>query len=85
MMDALKLTSRIGRMGCGIYEAGEDCYVRLFVTDTGRVIPTNHRVISEDDLMQAYEWGLQDGSGREYPLLPADHEMNQLAAEPQEE
>ena len=62
-MDELKLTPRITTMGCGIYDAGdtERCYVKLFVTDTGYVLPVNHRVISEEDLMNVYKQGLLDG------------------------
>lgn len=62
MRDQLELTPRVTRYGCGIYEAGdtERCYVKLFITDTGRVIPVNHRVISDEDLMDAYVWGRED-------------------------
>jgi len=61
-MDSLKLTPRTLKLGCGIYEAGdtEKCYVKLFVTDGGRVLPVNHRVISEEDLMDAYCWGYME-------------------------
>jgi hypothetical protein len=33
----------------------------LFVTETGFVLPTNHRSISEEDLLAVYEQGFQDG------------------------
>ena len=58
-MQNLKLTARTLKFGCGIYEAGnpEKCYVKLFVTDGGRVLPVNHRAITEEDLMEAYCWG----------------------------
>ena len=59
-MDSLKLTPRTLKLGCGIYEAGENCYVKLFVTDGGRVLPVNHRTISEEDLMEAYCWGYME-------------------------
>ena len=63
MQESLKLTPRILRKGCGIYEAGdtEVCYVKLFVTDTGYVLPVNHRIISEEDLMDVYVRGFEDG------------------------
>ena len=64
-MDKLELRARIQRCGCGIYEAGSDdrCYVRLFVTDSGYVLPVNHRVIGEEDLMEVYTQGVIDGRG----------------------
>ncbi len=60
---SLPIDPRSTMFGCGIYEAGdsERCYVKLFVTNAGCVIPINHRSISEEDLMQAYQWGYQDG------------------------
>ena len=62
-MDSIKLTPRVQVMGAGIYEAGdpEKCYTKLFVTDTDRVLPINHRVITEKDLLTVYGWGLEDG------------------------
>lgn len=59
MLDSLKLTAKTLMLGCGIYEAGDTdkCYTSLFVTDGGRVLPVNHRAISQEDLMQAYIWG----------------------------
>ena len=65
MLDSIKLTPRIIGHGCGIYEAGdsERCYVRLFVTDAGYVLPVNHRAISEEDLMEVYTQGRVDGQG----------------------
>lgn len=62
MLTSLKLTPRTTTLGCGIYDAGdpEKCYTKLFVTDSGRVIPINHRVLTEDDLMTAYKWGRED-------------------------
>lgn len=61
-MENLKLTPRTQQYGAGIYEVGDTkkCYVKLFVTDTGRVLPVNYRVITEDDLLTAYGWGLED-------------------------
>lgn len=56
MIDSLKLEPRRTQRGCGIYEVQSDSYTKLFVTDAGRAIPVN-RAISEDDLLQAYEWG----------------------------
>src|ERR1035437_3107470 len=58
-MENLKLTARTTTMGCGIYDAGdpEKCYTKLFVTDGGRVLPLNHRVITEEDIMTVYKWG----------------------------
>jgi len=60
-METLNLSPRITILGAGIYEAGNDGYARLFVTDTGKVLPTNHRVITEDDLLTVYKWGREDG------------------------
>ena len=62
-LDKLELTPRVTTMGCGIYEAGDTelCYVKLFVTDTGYVLPVNHRIISEEDLLAVYKQGLADG------------------------
>ena len=63
MLENLKLTPRVTTMGCGIYEVGdiELCYVKLFITDTGYVLPVNHRIISEEDLLAVYKQGLADG------------------------
>ena len=62
MLDSLKLTMRKGQYTAGIYEAGdvEKCYTKLFVTDSGRVLPVNHRGLTEDDLLQVYSWGRED-------------------------
>lgn len=57
MFDSLELSPRKLQGGAGIYEAGKNCYVKLFVTDGHRVIPVNGRVLNGDDLLQAYEWG----------------------------
>ena len=53
------MTPRKSTLGCGIYDAGdpEKCYVKLFITDGGRVLPVNYRTITEDDLMMVYGWG----------------------------
>jgi hypothetical protein len=61
-LENLRLTARTARYACGIYDAGDPdkCYVKLFVTDSGRVLPLNHRVITEEDVMDAYTWGRQD-------------------------
>ena len=58
-MDSLKLTPRTTQGSCGIYEAGDPKKTNtlLFVTNGGRVISVNHRQISQDDLMDAYNWG----------------------------
>ena len=63
MLDSIRLTPKVVGYGYGIYEAGdtERCYVKLFVTDTGYVLPVNHRAISEEDLMEAYIQGRMDG------------------------
>jgi len=47
-MDSLQLTPRTTARGCGIYEVGdpEKCYTLLFVTDSGWVLPINHRIIT---------------------------------------
>ena len=62
MLDSVKLTMRTGKYTAGIYEAGDTgkCYTRLFVTDSGRVLPTNHRALTEDDLLEVYGWGRED-------------------------
>lgn len=62
MINSLKLSMRKGQYGAGIYDAGDidKCYTKLFVTDSGRVLPVNQRVISEDDLLTVYAWGLED-------------------------
>ena len=62
IMNSLKLTPLVLRGGAGIYEAGDPdkCYVKLFITETGRVIPITGRVLTEDDLLEAYEWGRLD-------------------------
>jgi hypothetical protein len=59
MVESLKLTPRVSCLGAGIYEAGDTdkCYVRLLVTDSGRVLPVNQRVITEEDLLEVYTWG----------------------------
>ena len=63
MLDKLELSPRTLSRGCGIYEAGnaERCYVKLFVTEAGYVLPVNHRVLSEEDLLEVYEQGYSDG------------------------
>lgn len=68
-MDQLPITPRHTTMGCGIYEAGDTdlCYVKLFVTDTGFVLPVNHRMITEQDLMDVYKRGYLDGQGIKQP------------------
>lgn len=67
MLDSLRLTPRKMQLGCGIYEAGdtEVCYTKLFVTDRGRCLPLNHRAITEDDLLLAYEWGRAEATDDE--------------------
>ncbi len=62
-MDILRIEPRTQMRGCGIYEAGDAdrCYVKLFITDSGCVLPVNHRVITEEDLMKVYQWGWEDG------------------------
>lgn len=55
----LLLEPRTTRYGCGIYEAGRDG-VRMFVTDSGRFIPVQGRIISPEDLMEVYVWGRMD-------------------------
>ena len=80
-MDKLELRARIQRCGCGIYEAGSDdrCYVRLFVTDSGYVLPVNHRVIGEEDLMEVYTQGVIDGRGGSPPPDDAGYAAQQVA------
>jgi hypothetical protein len=67
--DSLRLTARTLRYGCGIYEAGdtEKCYVKLFVTDDGFVLPVNHRVITEEDLIEVYVQGRMRGQREASP------------------
>ena len=57
MPTELKLEPRKLQAGSGIYEVGNDCFLKLFVTDGGRALPVNHRIITEDDLLLAYSWG----------------------------
>lgn len=54
------LSPRTQRYGCGIYEVQGPQYRKVFATDTGRVLPTNGRIISEEDLMEVYVWGRLD-------------------------
>jgi hypothetical protein len=72
-MNSLKLTAIKLQYGAGIYDAGDTsrCYTKLFVTDSGRVLPLNHRVLSEDDILQAYAWGVED-TLEKHPLLAED-------------
>lgn len=65
--ESLRLEGKTTSKGCGIYSAGdpEKCYVELFVTDSGRVVPLNGGrgiAISGELLMQVYQWGLEDGA-----------------------
>lgn len=55
----LPLEPQQQRYGCGIYEAGKNG-LRMFVTDTGHVMPVQGRVTTADDLMQVYVWGRRD-------------------------
>ena len=66
MKNSLPLNPRISQHGAGIYEAGdtERCYVKLFVTDSGCVLPVNHRVITAEDLLTVYGWGVEDGKAQ---------------------
>jgi hypothetical protein len=59
LIDNLKIEGRHLCYGCGIYEVGTDG-VRMFITDTGHVIPVQGRAIQPEDLMQAYSWGRKD-------------------------
>jgi hypothetical protein len=75
-LDSLRLTGRTTRYKCGIYDAGdpEKCYVKLFVTDAGWVMPLNHRMIGEEDLMNAYTQGRKEAV-EDYGIanaMPAD-------------
>lgn len=63
----LRAEPRVTRYGCGIYEVGD--YVKLFITDSGHVIPVNHRILCEEDLMQAYVWGREDGRSESAPAV----------------
>lgn len=76
MKNSLEIRPRITTMGCGIYEAGdaERCYVKLFVTDTGYVLPTNHRSLSEEDLLDVYKQGYLDGLAAEKPSEASNDE-----------
>ena len=59
MLDSLKLTPKTTQGHCGIYSAGDPSRtsVDLFVTDGGRIIPLTGRLISREDLIDAYNWG----------------------------
>jgi hypothetical protein len=61
-MDSIEVHPAIIKSGAGIYTVGNPtkCYVRMFVTDTGRCIPVSGRCLSEEDLLQVYEWGRLD-------------------------
>lgn len=56
MITELKVSARTLQGGAGIYET-EKNYLKLFITDGGRVIPTNTRGITDEDLITAYNWG----------------------------
>jgi hypothetical protein len=64
MKESLPLTARKAQGGAGIYEAGDTelCYMKLFVTDTNRVIALTGRMITEDDLLTVYNWGREDAT-----------------------
>lgn len=51
----------------GLYEVGTN-ELRCFVTDGGRIVPVEGRVITVDDLMTAYQWGREETS----PSVPED-------------
>lgn len=65
--DSLRLDARTTTGACGIYTAGdpEKCYARLFVTDSGRVVPITG-LVNEEMLMTVYEWGREDGSADQH-------------------
>lgn len=69
----LRVHSSVSTRGCGIYEVGdtERCYTKLFITDSGCVLPVNHRMVSNEDLMTVYGWGYDDGKSEpDGNLLP---------------
>jgi hypothetical protein len=55
----LLIEPRSQRYGCGIYEAGANG-LRVFATDSGRVLPIQRRIITDEDLMEVYVWGRLD-------------------------
>ena len=62
MITHLEVQARQLQGGAGLYDAGNTgrCYTKLFITDTGRVLPVNHRSITEEDLLTVYNWGMED-------------------------
>lgn len=64
-MDSLKLEPRTTILGAGIYIAGSG-YSKMFVTDSGRWIALTGRIITEDDLLNAYKWGREDENENPY-------------------
>jgi hypothetical protein len=73
MKTTLELEPRANQYGCGIYETGPES-LRLFVTDGGRVIPVQGRMITAEDLMNAYVWGRLEERGE--PSQPEDEKVN---------
>jgi len=69
MLDKLDITMHSGTLGCGIYEVGTS-QTRMFVTDGGRVLPIEGRVITADDLMTVFVWGWQ-AAKESYGILDA--------------
>lgn len=58
MVTTIKVEPRVIAGQCGVYEIGhQDSSLRVFITDRGRLIAINHRVITADDLIEAYSWG----------------------------
>lgn len=84
-MGKLSTASSHSTRGCGVYEVGdtERCYVKLFITDAGCVMPVNHRMINTEDLMTVYGWGYDDGKAiqdGDQVTRNADLLFNQLGA-----
>jgi hypothetical protein len=65
MITSIPIEPRTEINGAGIYEAGSFSSLKLFVTDFGKVLPINHRVITEDDLLTVYKRGWEDALGNQ--------------------
>jgi len=61
-IEGLELRTLQRMMGCGIYEVGDPdrCYVRLFVSDGGFVMPMRGH-LTEDDALTLFVQGFHEG------------------------
>lgn len=56
MWTTIKTEARFLSGGAGIYEVGVNG-MRAFITDRGRILATEGRILSAEDLVTAYNWG----------------------------